>query len=162
MEPTWGSSGANSTQVGPMLAPWTLLSGGSPWQLKAIILQPFQAEIQYEDTKIYLYFISFIKTETVLIAEIRSKWWLEYSHWTRSKLWLLMAWWSWRPGCAFIKGCYIDTPRIILCLIPFFLSSNQISDIVNSKCWSQWDQCWTTTYFQGWVKPWSHQDQGLH
>ena len=27
MEPTWGSSGADRTQVGPMLAPWTLLSG---------------------------------------------------------------------------------------------------------------------------------------
>ena len=27
MWPTWGPSGANRTQVGPMLAPWTLLSG---------------------------------------------------------------------------------------------------------------------------------------
>ena len=27
MGPTWGPSGADSTQVGPMLAPWTLLSG---------------------------------------------------------------------------------------------------------------------------------------
>ena len=27
MGPTWGPSGANRTQVGPMLAPWTLLSG---------------------------------------------------------------------------------------------------------------------------------------
>ena len=27
MAPTWGPSGADSTQVGPMLAPWTLLSG---------------------------------------------------------------------------------------------------------------------------------------
>ena len=27
MEPTWGPSGAGRTQVGPMLAPWTLLSG---------------------------------------------------------------------------------------------------------------------------------------
>ena len=26
--PTWGPSGADRTQVGPMLAPWTLLSGG--------------------------------------------------------------------------------------------------------------------------------------
>ena len=26
MEPTWGPSGADRTQVGPMLAPWTLLS----------------------------------------------------------------------------------------------------------------------------------------
>ena len=27
MGPTWGPSGANRTQVGPMLAPWTFLSG---------------------------------------------------------------------------------------------------------------------------------------
>ena len=27
MGPTWGSSGADRTQVDPMLAPWTLLSG---------------------------------------------------------------------------------------------------------------------------------------
>ena len=27
MGPTWGTSGADRTQVGPMLAPWTLLSG---------------------------------------------------------------------------------------------------------------------------------------
>ena len=27
MGPTWGSPGADRTQVGPMLAPWTLLSG---------------------------------------------------------------------------------------------------------------------------------------
>ena len=27
MGPTWGPSGADKTQVGPMLAPWTLLSG---------------------------------------------------------------------------------------------------------------------------------------
>ena len=27
MGPTWGPSGADSTQVGPILAPWTLLSG---------------------------------------------------------------------------------------------------------------------------------------
>ena len=34
MGPTWGPSGADRTQLGPMLAPWTLLSGnlwGSQW-----------------------------------------------------------------------------------------------------------------------------------
>ena len=30
MGPTWGPSGADRTQVGPMLAPWTLLSGDIP------------------------------------------------------------------------------------------------------------------------------------
>ena len=28
--PTWGPSGADRTQMGPMLAPWTLLSGKQP------------------------------------------------------------------------------------------------------------------------------------
>ena len=34
MGPTWGPSGADRTQVGPMLAPWSLLSGAwmlMPW-----------------------------------------------------------------------------------------------------------------------------------
>ena len=31
MGPTWGPSGAGRTQVGPMWAPWTLLSGVSLW-----------------------------------------------------------------------------------------------------------------------------------
>ena len=30
MGPTWGPSGTDRTQVGPMLAPWTLLSGKVP------------------------------------------------------------------------------------------------------------------------------------
>ena len=29
MGPTWGPSGADRTQMGPMLAPWTLLSGST-------------------------------------------------------------------------------------------------------------------------------------
>ena len=32
MGPTWGPSGADRTQVGPMLAPWTLLSGTFHWK----------------------------------------------------------------------------------------------------------------------------------
>ena len=31
MGPTWGPSGADRTQVGPMIAPWTLLSGPRPY-----------------------------------------------------------------------------------------------------------------------------------
>ena len=35
MGPTWGPSGADRTQTGPMLAPWTLLSGySSKWTLQ--------------------------------------------------------------------------------------------------------------------------------
>ena len=34
MGPTWGPPGANRTQMGSMLAPWTLLSGLYQWYLK--------------------------------------------------------------------------------------------------------------------------------
>ena len=33
MGPTWGPSGSDRTQMGPMLAPWTLLSGW-PWSIQ--------------------------------------------------------------------------------------------------------------------------------
>ena len=38
MGPTWGSSGADRTQVGPMLVPWTLPSGLS-FPLKIILIK---------------------------------------------------------------------------------------------------------------------------
>ena len=34
MGPTWGPSGADRTQMGPMLTPWTLLSGMLSWHCK--------------------------------------------------------------------------------------------------------------------------------
>ena len=37
MGPTWGPSGADRAQVGPMLAPWTLLSGKAVWGYKWIL-----------------------------------------------------------------------------------------------------------------------------
>ena len=39
MGPTWGPSGADRTQVGPMLAPWMLLSG-SGWLLEMFLRKP--------------------------------------------------------------------------------------------------------------------------
>ena len=43
MGPTWGPSGAGRTQMGPMLAPWTLLSGicsaGHFWYIASMIIQ---------------------------------------------------------------------------------------------------------------------------
>ena len=43
MGPTWGPSGTDRTQVGPMLAPWTLLSGNI-WDPKLAITMP--ADVQ--------------------------------------------------------------------------------------------------------------------
>ena len=45
MGPTWGPSGADRTQVGPMLAPWTLLSGILRWS----------SAIFHQDVNIYLW-----------------------------------------------------------------------------------------------------------
>ena len=46
MGPTWGPSGADKTQVGSMLAPWTLLSGFITMCLK-VILGPYQRLILF-------------------------------------------------------------------------------------------------------------------
>ena len=40
MGPTWGPSGADRTQVGPMLAPWTLLSGMTKWTVWTTFHRP--------------------------------------------------------------------------------------------------------------------------
>ena len=37
MGPTWGPSGADRTQVGPMLDPWNLLSGEAPAHMSEIL-----------------------------------------------------------------------------------------------------------------------------
>ena len=40
MGPTWSPSGANRTQAGPLLAPWTLLSGSVMiWHLPTLVTQ---------------------------------------------------------------------------------------------------------------------------
>ena len=48
MGPTWGPSGADRTQVGPMLAPWTLLSGLLPLQCQADITE---SEFKYNNLR---------------------------------------------------------------------------------------------------------------
>ena len=51
MGPTWGPSGADRTQVGPMLAPWTLLSGFTPLpfaMIKLPTLTPFEQHFQHK------------------------------------------------------------------------------------------------------------------
>ena len=45
----------------------------------------------------------------------------------------------------FYQRVLTDPPRIILCLIPFFILSNRISAIFDPARWSQWDQRWTTS-----------------
>ena len=45
--PAWGPSGADTTQVGPMLAPWTLQSGAS-----CLVVQPFGKQFLYHSLSV--------------------------------------------------------------------------------------------------------------
>ena len=47
MGPAWGPSGADRTQVGPMLAPWSLLSGAS-----CLVVQPFGKQFIYHNLSV--------------------------------------------------------------------------------------------------------------
>ena len=67
MGPTWGPSGADRTQVGPMLAPWTLLSGylcstiATHRTLDIIALSKAQIEIH-----VFISMVSINQTATVM------------------------------------------------------------------------------------------------
>ena len=50
-----------------------------------------------------------------------------------------------RTRLCFYHRVLTDPPRIIICLIPFFVFSNRISAIFDPARWSQWDQRWTTS-----------------
>ena len=49
MRPTWGSPGTDRTQVGPMSAPWTLLSGMSFGVLSLASVHPLHEPWKYRD-----------------------------------------------------------------------------------------------------------------
>ena len=52
MGPTWGPSGTDRTQVGPMLAPWTLLSR---YERSRYLLELWYA--QYVQSNVYMHFV---------------------------------------------------------------------------------------------------------
>ena len=56
MGPTWGPSGADRTQVGPMLAPWTLLSGKTTDVLNHCVASPSASMILTMQNKQVLFF----------------------------------------------------------------------------------------------------------
>ena len=66
MGPTWGPSGAHRTQVGPMSAPWTLLSGyisKKLWERHSVINTLMLKQEQHEDFCVVLSFIFYINIE---------------------------------------------------------------------------------------------------
>ena len=83
MGPTWGPSGAYRTQVGPILAPWTLLSGNHCCAGKMYL----------GNINIYLHFLSFFNTETGQVEEILPQKRQERVYIVWSIPCLLMAWW---------------------------------------------------------------------
>ena len=58
--PTWGPSGADRTQVGPILAPWTLLSGSVPQLILHINLSCCSYKTRASTTASYAKHICFI------------------------------------------------------------------------------------------------------
>ena len=60
MGPTWGSSGADRTWVGPMLAQWILLSGYAWWRLWQAYAQRYGNDISLVfAVRLIIYLISF-------------------------------------------------------------------------------------------------------
>ena len=66
VRPTWGPSGADRTQVGPMLAPWTLLSGWYFSSCRASVSVLFETRsVNYGTSS---HFNSFVSTYGILGA----------------------------------------------------------------------------------------------
>ena len=69
MGPTWSPSGADRTQIGPMLAPWNLLSGEGC--VKSIINQP---NLEYDYTDYMKHYTVLMKHYTVSSQYVISSW----------------------------------------------------------------------------------------
>ena len=53
MGPTWGPSGADMTQVGPILAPWTLLSGHPNATMSFYWIEALDLTVSCEQTDVH-------------------------------------------------------------------------------------------------------------
>ena len=100
MGPTWGPSGADRTQVGPMLAPWRLLSGSNrtrnnktrTWQCHQILAVPPKAQYPSVDkfgqlVPLYKERVTEIMVQTsncVFILILLARWW--FNKWRKWKL----------------------------------------------------------------------------
>ena len=90
MGQTWGPTGADRTQVGPMLAPWTLLSGW--WLVPLSSLAPSAVGVYHYHYQINIFFITFALHFGVEISSIK----MACCPWKINKIikfWLLTSWW---------------------------------------------------------------------
>ena len=107
MGPTWGPSGVDRTQVGPMLAPWTLLSGNTwicfalfPTRICICIVSPsacvtpltscmIESEIpDFTFLPLYSFCCSFM-VDLFELHKCRILWWCTIVNWASPKmLWL--------------------------------------------------------------------------
>ena len=90
MGPTWGPSGADRTQMGPMLAPWTLLSG-TPWSYC-----PLQFECQKRQATGLDAWASRVKCPARFVShlhEICIYIWVVYSFCLFRCLFIIVTWW---------------------------------------------------------------------
>ena len=68
----WGPSGADRTQVGPMLAPWTLLSGTVPTDIKALNDVRAVGTVQHGDRCSFPTFLAFQWFHTTFMNQMTS------------------------------------------------------------------------------------------
>ena len=88
MGPTWGPSEADRTQVGPMLASWTLLSGWL-WRYTPVFLNPSHTGIETMLQPIYDHKIRRIayKSLTNRAIDLRSRGWSYEQIWSQQGRW---------------------------------------------------------------------------
>ena len=109
MGPTWGPSGAARAQVGPMLAPWTLLSGKGFSSPGIDLVLPensaFNQRRVNETCKfIYFYFILFHISAVYIITNDWKGASCYNFHWRKRRTWLIdyidgQYHTSWNSGC---------------------------------------------------------------
>ena len=91
--PTWGPSGADRTQVGPMLAPWTLLSGCIPHSTAVTEALPgrvrFYTHKRHPRIKLIVFWENWLCYEGITLQCDDESWYNELV-WTDK---LLTLWW---------------------------------------------------------------------
>ena len=147
MGPTWGPSGADRTQVGPMLAPWTLLSWGI-CQSNYTRMNVGSQVNYFVDGQIHVYFIWFLLILHTIIFYVLILPMLSDKYFSQK----LGAWFA--ECLAIVNECVRDVSHVILlhtfsialcqscCVmirfwgIMYFMKYNVVNvHAINRMCW---------------------------
>ena len=119
MGPTWGPSGAGRTQVGPMLAPWTLLSGNTSHEISwkpGVIMIPTFSSLVFHDAN----FVISVGNGGFPSQQI-----------SNMNLWcsLLFAWSCWTDTCCWYFKmpwllCYVTVMEILILTLEVSSNNN--------------------------------------